>query len=1498
MKPESNARVKEYTNRLPRLKERLTTAVILLLVGVIMLTTVSFAWLTLSQNPEATNILTSIASNGNLEIALASGSRYTVTAPGASQVGDGNLPIVEGNLTWGNMVNLSDPSYGLGNLVLRPASLNVDDLLNEPLKAKGYDEAGRPINKDASFRYAKWIQTDVNDQDSPWEFQLSNDLGVRAISSTKMAASSGYTYNLQLRISAAKDANSAAETAYLNITKNYDIVDQTEKPFLEALAAVMGAYMTARMNSDDQSLANATMVKEDMEALRDLFRAFGKVLELEREAMLKLANLQLFVIYNGDTTLYTEFATVDELVAKKDQLKSMGLQISGLTQNLSDSEKLMTNYDKLVTICEKGTIKWGDDNLSSIVNSLINVGTCTVNGTPVNNIGASVAMDLNGKSCKTIITNGILYNFEQRTGARMNVPKGSTDLEAQYPKGLPVTATGKVVITVNGTIYALITTSATNPSLFQKDLNYANDLNKGGTAELTANDTYGFAIDFWVRTNASGSFLTLEGNILTEQIEEDAKGEDAEGNEVQLYTVTLKETDESGEEIEYTIDLYMVEGSGGSQTWYNADTHEEYTVDESNPPKKKVIITENIIGYEGENRIWDNNAFLSTDNTTQGSGSCYVYYAETPEDMARSLKLLSALNIAFVDQNGTLMAEGYMDTVNYFVDNGKVIVPLRLNANSIALQNSDGSETLAITSLDQNVAKLITAIVYLDGTKVENKDVLAVSDIQGQLNIQFGSSVALNALSDEELASKSMSVSASADVTSFDYDTCLANGTPMTTKLTVNVEGSKASNVTAFFIRAISSTQGIPMNSEDEMLIFEDKGGGVWEAEYTFTSPGNYVLRSVQVDGIEYDLDPETRPQIEVKGFSLKSLSWEATTAKEQSFMTAANSVSAALSLEFVTDDPERMPTRVEGRFLRTDGNSVNVVFSRNVTTNQWTGKATFLSSGTYTLQYLVFNGEYHEVDASLQKVANVYVGMKVSIYTNSPTSFLFGYGVDGDADNGMTDNEQNLYMQVKIMDDTGKEMTRLSNVKLYYAMDGYNKVETGLNADITWNQSTGYYEGAFETKVGVFKFLYVTVDGNTITQATTSPRFVIQSPEPPKFVEAVNDQYQYAPDNDAVLNVCLDNSDGIAEEYMIGYISDGTNLYDVVGVNQGEGKWSFKIPQLGSVQDGTWELQKIHVIGGYIEDEVRSDENPYVIDMTGKSGLKTTVVSTIKVTLNDTSAKEFNGDFLAEHKVDWFGITVTDRFDQALEGIGDTVTLYYTYQDNSKDYGGYGIDTSLGEKDLVKKITLNKKDGTTFEQSDELVLNHAGTYVLTKVQFSFMGKGVELEDKKLPTAPVITVRSTAPSVSIKEITTYKTSSMTSDGTSATVYFDYKAENKTIGCTEYTLETYTQPTVTINLTGIGNATKATLTFAHADADATVHLYTSNGGTTAVSSYEWTANGTVLRWIGQYKSGSLNITDDTRTAAGTLTANEIVLTDAAGYSYKVTLGSAITINNPS
>ena len=67
----------------------------------------------------------------------------------------------------------------------------------------------------------------------------------------------------------------------------------------------------------------------------------------------------------------------------------------------------------------------------------------------------------------------------------------------------------------------------------------------------------------------------------------------------------------------------------------------------------------------------------------------------------------------------------------------------------------------------------------------------------------------------------------------------------------------------------------------------------------------------------------------------------------------------------------------------------------------------------------------------------------------------------------------------------------------------------------------------------------------------------------------------------------------------------------------------------------------------------------------------------------------------------------------------------------------------------------------------------------------------------------------------------------------------------------------------------------------------------------VATYEWT-NGTTTcqRWVGQYSSGIIGGIGDGMTAAGTITADTLTLTDSAGIIYTLTLDNPITISNPS
>ena len=121
--------------------KRLYAVVCLMLVASLLLTTTSFAWLTLSQAPEVTGMSSNIGANGNLEIAL--GKDIGESAAGDSF--DKN-EVTQANRTWGNLIDLTDESYGLQEITLRPVILNsAGGAMNtlHPFAHPVYDADGR-----------------------------------------------------------------------------------------------------------------------------------------------------------------------------------------------------------------------------------------------------------------------------------------------------------------------------------------------------------------------------------------------------------------------------------------------------------------------------------------------------------------------------------------------------------------------------------------------------------------------------------------------------------------------------------------------------------------------------------------------------------------------------------------------------------------------------------------------------------------------------------------------------------------------------------------------------------------------------------------------------------------------------------------------------------------------------------------------------------------------------------------------------------------------------------------------------------------------------------------------------------------------------------------------------------------------------------------------------------------------------------------------------------
>ena len=1495
---ETQKRIKAYKEALPGLRERVVAVALLLAMSVAMMTSASFAWLTISRSPEVTGVNTNIAANGNLEIALATGDG--TTPPGESKVGDSSAAegqtVPMANITWGNLINLSDPSYGLDNLALRPAQLNTAALLESPLYGAQYGLDGRITQLSSDFGYATWNKPT---EEKPGYFGVSETYGVRAISSTKIEAV-GAEAKYVTMVAKAKNTNLAAANMYIALGNN--------DRYMPSLATMMGLYMTARMNPSNADLSNPTCQVADIQNLRDMYGAFLEAFDKEAEAMAELVNLQLFLQYgDGNYTPYTADTIYASSSAK---LEAEGLQITDFDQFIKDRNIIASDWEKLKTIAKSGTtLKWSDSGLNAIVNNLVDVGKCTIgaDNTPISSIGASNAMNYLSGTQEARITNGILYRFEERTGGYIQVKNLSISATVER-KGITVPASVKANIQ---------TTAPRDYNLFTNDLTYAESLNdgtfKGGVP--VAEDTYGLAVDLWVRTNAENSYLTLEGNILTKSEMVRAMGKDANGNEVELYTVTISTETEDGESASYSLDVYeamgpvfnedgtpVIDETTGKQKeemmWFSAETYSALTEEELNnqEPTPKMVEKITVTGYEGENRVWGENEDLSVDATTQGSGSCYVYYADTPEDQARSLKLLEAFNVAFVDNKGKLMAEAVMDTAHYYAENGRVIVPLVLSpSNSINLgEDYQGNVTYAITALEKNVPTRITAIVYLDGTKLTNQEVLAASDIQGRLNIQFGSSEVLQPIDNEDLANKELRVSASVDKTSFDYDTATE---PMITNVTVHVDGDNPSTVTAFFLRTINSTQG----SREKTMTFTKNDAGDWVSSYEFTSPGNYVLRSVQLDGVEYDL--KTTPQVEVKGFAIASLSCTEATNNHIKVLTADNSAPINMRLKFATNDESKLPKTVQGRFLREeDGSAVNIMFTYESKTGEWKGSAYFLMSGDYTMQYLVLDGEYVELDSAFWMTADITLGLRVEVYTTSPHSFKY-------VPSEMTENQKLLGMQVKIVDNAGNEMPGMSDVKLTYNMKGSGVKK--MDTDLKWDGK--YYVGELRTTdngtgPGIWQFSNVVVGSNTLTTATTSPTFTILSPEPPEYVRHETVAYQYKPNNDATMNVVISNSsaaavqayiikDGAAEgTWVDGTISNETTTEEGKPANY----WNFKVPtDANGYQDGHWTLTALRLWNVFAADGTAyTEEAPLEIDVSDTNNV-TKAVNRIFVTFAPGQGKDFGmtngavtGAFMDSYTISGLNVVIKD-FEGPLKGVGD-VKIEYLYAGDSVAKGGYsgGNVPSSGVTAFTIYMKQDASDLTKFVQEGTQAVQIAGTYN-PKLSFTFDGGNATYQGDTLPAnTPVFTVNSVAPAVKITEASYASASSQTAatfTDTSTTVYAHQYETTSTVCGQTFRYKAYHQPFVTITLSGYGNATGATLTFT--STGGTVLLYEKEEGTSAVSTYTWSGNGNCKRWVGYWNSQT---GDDDRTTAGTLTATTLVIT-YGGKEY--TVSAPITINNP-
>lgn len=1294
MTNETRQRIESYQELLPNMKEKVAAALIMLVLALSVAVTATYAWITISRSPEVSSIATTMAANGNLEIAL---SNEKGSLPEEFDIDEGKtltLDINGTNLQWGNLINLSDSSYyGIDKLALRPAKLNTGALRTNPLQGATYGTDGRVTELSSQYSFFKWDKATQS-------FVANNKYGVRAIASYTVATSDASNQEFIQKYN-------EVQTAYGKVADYYNRVF---KKTIAGLGTGMNTFLQAKVNTTQYAPSGATSPLElktsDIDSMLATYQALYDTMKLLLEAQASLANLQqyMFMKSSGQTTYAA--ITAEELYKNPEKYNSSrtvtagstdpldAIMITGLKDFVIDYKKAETNIKKLTELRDKATNgeKVTSDDVTGPLYDLCQPNTAKIDGTPakdlMNDKSKLVSMALGG-DCLAQFDEGLLARFEQY---------GIEDTD-RLPKSKKVSENATTISVktsiMNVNITGHLCTGATGLSTAAAD--FSVDTSKFESADKNAQDTYGMAMDFWVRTNAEETLLTLEGALVADS----ATGE--------------------------------------------------------------------ILSYDGVNRIWGStgNTNLTTDSTTQGGGSCYIYYADNPADVARSLALLKQMKVAFVDAKGTLLATASMDTEEgqYYAQNGRITVPLTIDEGSgLGLTYNYKDETekeqtgLAISQLIMDNPQRITAIIYLDGTGLDNTMVLSSAEIQGQLNIQFGSSVNLKTSGDNRLLTAERKVTAEL-IGKTEFDFFADQDRTVTAKLTV--DGTKPEKVTAFFVREITSTQG-SREAEIEFTKTNDTGGTrtEWTGSYTIKDPGTYWLRYVQLDGVDYALS--TPQKVVVKGFSITNVTWSHSNA--HTVYSTENSHQEPISIQINATSSEQNPSTVTAVFERSDGNQISVPTRRDVTTGQWKGTASFTGSGNYTLSYVIVDGKYQAVPNDQQKKLELHLGLKATIKVDSKTGF--DENNNANFESGETYSSK-LYFTVT--DDSNDPIEGVEGVMLTYTN---GSVAGSHDVPAAWNDA-GYYEAEIVmTMAGRYSFSSISMGGNTLRRATEAPVFTLISPDPPIYDETSQSTWhgeeniQFIPNSTTAILGPIKIKDtandiqavlynDIAKQYFVVNLETPGSAANGCIKTDGADQWKIMLPTYQKTEngvttteiDGTWSLVCLKLWNCYKNENFYTEEAPLVwlgtseaaqrykesiTDFTAHenldfSRLDTTVSN--HVVVNMTTAKPALGSsttaFMTEHPISELGISVrlTDAYGRLIPATGnDSMSVTLTYQPNTAENYGYKVTSDYPSDISQTTITLEKQGDNWVPNnaSKEFKLQYVGEY---KVKLDINGK-------------------------------------------------------------------------------------------------------------------------------------------------------------------------------
>ena len=509
---------KKQSKRQRDLKTKLMAAICMLMVSSIMMVSTTYAWFTLSTAPEVTGINTAVGANGNLEIALLPKDGLTKSI--TSAVGDSMLDVEKKNVTWGNLVDLSDSSvYGLDSITLYPAALNTTGWDGGYLSAIGttllqtpsYGSDGRVATLNANTSNGYYNATEKN-------FFPNEFMGVRAVGTAsgmterqlayRNARSAASTASASAKTVASQSLNSNGSTlANVAIKKgtgqtNFNMADlQSMKAIVDDLLGVEGGKTGALQHIETAyknyilAFAASAAVAPKMETGAD---------GADVEAAVQPWNT---VQSNMDLSLaqmYAKLADFGVTAALPDKLTNA---ITSYGTTLTNVQSARTQLNALIE-ANKPTYTW--EEIRAVLTLLADPDNMEVNGIKA----GEIMKDDNMSDLVTSVASGGL-KVTMATGGGVYVD--IADHCGDYTAGVVIEEVTYNSLKLKNMTARMETKTTVKP-------NYLAAVNTGveaagapassGSANQPITDMFGYVIDLAFRTNATDSYLLLQKDAI------------------------------------------------------------------------------------------------------------------------------------------------------------------------------------------------------------------------------------------------------------------------------------------------------------------------------------------------------------------------------------------------------------------------------------------------------------------------------------------------------------------------------------------------------------------------------------------------------------------------------------------------------------------------------------------------------------------------------------------------------------------------------------------------------------------------------------------------------------------------------------------------------------------------------------------------------------------------------------------------------------------------